>query len=616
MKKITTLVAACLVAAGLSACGGGSGGDDGASQATASSAASSSQASSISSSAASSRSSSAASSAATAAITVHLLGDSTMTTYTEDRRPQMGWGEALPKFVNGQVTIRNWAAGGRSSRSFYYETGMWDAAKAAIGSGDYVIIQFGHNDQKYGSDTSTGPYSTYGTYAICSDPAITDGEKCTGGADTVETGVDRSEHSYYQFLKRYVTEVRAKGGIPILMTPMVRLDMSGGAVTVVGQHDYSGTVKGGEANPRGNYPAAMKAVASKYAVPLVDITTETAGIVNSFGKQAAAAALYVSGDSTHPQIMFASLIAKKATEGIKGIPALSGLSAALSTTATTLASPASLAFGGQTVGSSAILPFALAAFGQSPAAGSLSLSAPAGFELSTDQSTWSQTLALAYSGGELTKVVYARFVPGSAMVYGGNITATLSGNAVASVAVSGTGVAGITDYAQWFTNGADLGAVLSGNRLAASAASVVGLSEASAASTVTWTVDGATVSPQRYVVDTWIQRDETKYIQVAVTPKVAMSVARISMYFASYGGSNLRADIAYSLSADFSGALTLNGSTPLSSTKDTLTLANYALSTPIAVPAGGTLYVRIFPWQKSSTSNSKGIALYKVLIGG
>src|SRR3954465_15778268 len=49
------------------------------------------------------------------AVTVHMLGDSTMTTYTADRRPQMGWGEAVPQFFNSSVKVNNWALGGRSS---------------------------------------------------------------------------------------------------------------------------------------------------------------------------------------------------------------------------------------------------------------------------------------------------------------------------------------------------------------------------------------------------------------------------------------------------------------------------------------------------------------------
>lgn len=596
MNKLTAILAAMMLAAGLSACGGGGGGgsDDGANA-----------------SSSSSSSSSLPPAPPADAITVHMLGDSTMTTYTEDRRPQMGWGEALPKFVNSKVTIRNWAAGGRSTRSFYYESGMWNSAKAAINTGDYVIIQFGHNDQKYGAE-----YAQYGTYAICSDPAVTDGENCTGGADVVATSDDKSEHSYYQFLKRYVTEVRSKGGIPILMTPMVRLEMSGGEVTVVGQHDYSSTKRGTEANPRGNYPAAMKAVAARYNVPLVDITTETAAIVKTFGKDAAAASLYVPGDSTHPQIMFASLIAKKATEGIKGISSLDALSGYFSTTATTIASPTSLAFSGQTVNTTANLPFAVTAFGLSPASGSLALSAPVGFLLSTDQLTWSQTLDLAYSNGEVSKVVYARFAPTVVQSYSGSISVVLSGSTVASVPVSGSGVVAITDVAQWFLTAEDLSPTMTGTRLAASTASVTGLTAPGTTDSVVWTVGGVTVNPQRYIVDTWIARDETKYVQVSVTPNVAMNVSSIAMYFASYGGSNLRADIAYSLNADFSNSVTLNDTTPLTSAKETLTLANYALSTPILVSAGATLYVRIFPWQKSATTSTKGIALYKVQVGG
>ena len=118
MKKFSALTAGLLLSALLGACGGGGSGATGSSAATSSGASTSSSVSSSVASNSSSTASAASSSVASAAVTIHMLGDSTMTIYTEDRRPQMGWGEAMSKFFDSSVTVKNWALGGRSSRSF------------------------------------------------------------------------------------------------------------------------------------------------------------------------------------------------------------------------------------------------------------------------------------------------------------------------------------------------------------------------------------------------------------------------------------------------------------------------------------------------------------------
>lgn len=615
MKKYLAFLNVLLLSTVLAGCGGGGGDSD--SSGGASSSASSANASSSNTSASSASSSlagsSSSSSVAASTITLHLLGDSTMTTYTDAERPQMGWGERIGlHFDSAHVTIKNWAAGGRSSRSFYYESTMWPTAKAAIKAGDYVIIQFGHNDQKYGADASTGPYSTYGTYAICSDPSITDGEACTGGTDVVDATTTRDEHSYYQFLKRYVTEVQALGAHPILATPMVRRELSSGVVTASGQHDYSAVIKGTETNPRGNYPAAVKAVAAKYNVPVLDITADTKAIVETFGSTPAADALYMAADNTHPQIMYASLIAKRAADDIKAATGLSALSSYIIAAPTIQANAYPLAFGPVTVGETSIKNVGISAFDLSPTAGTLVVTAPTDVELSTDQTSWSQTLNLAYTNGGLLKVVYARFAPTLAQAYSADIVVTSGSTTVATVAMSGTGSGAATDYANWFSAGTATSPVITG-RLNAAAATSVGLTAPVTTDAVAWTVNGASVTPARYIADTWTAHDATKYLQFSVTPTVALNITNISMYFASYGGSNLRADLEYSLSSDFSNPVRLN-SADLTTAKEILTQAKYNVSVPVS--AGTTIYVRVFPWQKSATSATKGIALYNVTIGG
>src|SRR6266567_8813641 len=80
-------------------------------------------------------------------ITVFLAGDSTMAQKLPEKRPETGWGEALQQFFqDGKVIIDNRAQNGRSTRTFISE-GRWQAIVDALRPGDYVFIQFGHNDE-------------------------------------------------------------------------------------------------------------------------------------------------------------------------------------------------------------------------------------------------------------------------------------------------------------------------------------------------------------------------------------------------------------------------------------------------------------------------------------
>src|SRR3954447_5634454 len=80
-------------------------------------------------------------------ITIHMAGDSTMAIKREDRRPETGWGEAFaPMFDSTRVRVRNLAMNGRSTRTFISE-GRWQALIDSVSPGDWVFIQFGHNDE-------------------------------------------------------------------------------------------------------------------------------------------------------------------------------------------------------------------------------------------------------------------------------------------------------------------------------------------------------------------------------------------------------------------------------------------------------------------------------------
>mgnify|MGYP001082440099 CR=1 FL=1 len=95
-------------------------------------------------------------------VTVFMIGDSTMANKPLKKENQeRGWGQMLPVYLQGKIKVDNHAVNGRSSKSFIDE-GRWDNVMSLIRPGDYVIIQFGHNDEKIKSpDRYTIPGSTF-----------------------------------------------------------------------------------------------------------------------------------------------------------------------------------------------------------------------------------------------------------------------------------------------------------------------------------------------------------------------------------------------------------------------------------------------------------------------
>ena len=164
-------------------------------------------------------------------ITIWLAGDSTMAQKQPDKRPETGWGEALQAcFDSSEVRIANRAMNGRSTRSFVAE-GRWQAILDSLKPGDYVFVQFGHNDEKVG----TGNYS--------------------------------SPDDYRANLVRFVDDVRARRGHPVLFTPVVRRRFEGERLV----------------DTHGQYPDAARAAAREREVPLVDMTRTSAELVERLG---------------------------------------------------------------------------------------------------------------------------------------------------------------------------------------------------------------------------------------------------------------------------------------------------------------------------------------------
>lgn len=166
-------------------------------------------------------------------VTIYLAGDSTVSDYPTTIFPRTGWGQMLPAMFDEQVKIRNYAKPGRSSKSFIRE-GRLNWILNSIQKGDYLFIQFGHNDAKYRYQSLyTNPNTTYKTN-----------------------------------LKKYIEGAREKGAFPVLITPVQKMSFSDQGIAL---------------ETHGRYPDAMKALAREENVPLIDLSEMSKSLYQQLG---------------------------------------------------------------------------------------------------------------------------------------------------------------------------------------------------------------------------------------------------------------------------------------------------------------------------------------------
>jgi lysophospholipase L1-like esterase len=142
-----------------------------------------------------------------------VAGDSTASEYKPNPKNQQGWGAVLqPLFDESKLRVVDAARGGRSSRTFINE-GHWDRMLADVHAGDFVIIQFGHNDSgalNQEPPGSTKPLRARGTILGIGDESEE--------IDNVITGKHETVYTFGWYLRRMIADVRAKGATPILLT--------------------------------------------------------------------------------------------------------------------------------------------------------------------------------------------------------------------------------------------------------------------------------------------------------------------------------------------------------------------------------------------------------------
>lgn len=184
-------------------------------------------------------------------ITVWMIGDSTMASKKPERAPESGWGEAMQVNFKPGVLVKNRAASGRSSKSFIDE-GRWKNVLDSLKAGDYLVIQFGHNDEKVSEKLHTVAFESFN--------------------DT---------------LKMYITKAKAKGAYPIICSSIVRRHFNA-----------DGTVK----NTHGEYIKASEKAALDNQVSYVNMDSLTRILVEKHGPEASKELFTFTtnkSDSTH-----------------------------------------------------------------------------------------------------------------------------------------------------------------------------------------------------------------------------------------------------------------------------------------------------------------------------
>ncbi|MBO4825762.1 MAG: pectin esterase [Prevotella sp.] len=190
-------------------------------------------------------------------VTIFTVGDSTMADKSlKNDNQERGWGMMLAGWFDEQVRVDNHAVNGRSSKSFIDE-GRWQKVLERIRPGDYVIIQFGHNDEK-------------------SDPK----------RHTVSGG------SFDDNLRRFVREARERGAQPVLMNAVVRRNYllvppagEDESLRQTAYKDYSGEEVDTLVDTHGDYIVAPRRVAREMGVPFIDANRITRDLENSLGKE-------------------------------------------------------------------------------------------------------------------------------------------------------------------------------------------------------------------------------------------------------------------------------------------------------------------------------------------
>ena len=218
--------------------------------------------------------------------TLYIIGDSTVNNHTA---VLLGWGDPIKSLFDlSKINVENKARGGRSSRTFITE-GLWDQIVAVLKPGDFVLMQFGHND---GGPLGEGRAraSLKGTGDESQEVTI------------VATGKKEIVYSYGWYMRKYVSDAKAKGATPIVLSLVPRNMWKDGKV-LRGTNDY---VKW------------ARDAAQAGGAQFIDLNDIVAKHYEELGEEKVKTQFFAE-DHTHTTVPGAELNAQSVVEGIRGL---------------------------------------------------------------------------------------------------------------------------------------------------------------------------------------------------------------------------------------------------------------------------------------------------------
>lgn len=550
---------------------------------------------------------------------VHTLGDSTMAPYDESATVTRGWGMYFGNFLTNGWSSINYARGGRDSRGGYEE--LWQSAKKQVTEGDYVIITFGHNDEKNGGMDGYALYDYY----------VSKGDQ-TAAAAVDKRGTVPST-TYKENLGKIVDEAITLGAHPVICSPVCRAYFTGNKIRRNGRHDLGdsfsiltsdGPVDGNTVSANDHtmdYAWHSEQLAKEKGVPFIDLTQATAELYESYGSGKCLEYLFDGQGSTHFNTTGALLVARECARLMKA----QGVMADGITIPTDISvSPATADFGEAYKGQTLTKELTINGFGLSPESGSVSVTATDGILVSLDKKEWKTTINIDYSASTLVKSFYAQMTLTENGKTTGNITVTQGAKTI-NVPVSANAVTmeGGTEVKAYWRLEKDDSYELTGP------ASVIGESwegmyvqrYANPNANTVWPEEtgfDASRKMQRNLLtgDDWpadeIDDNPDRYIQFGIKASkgTVLKINNISMFVCGAGGNGMCAHVYYSTD-NFETRTTIYEKKKMTANKPDLVAATPVIS----LEEGQELLVRVYPWYNNAATG-KTICISDVTISG
>ena len=547
-----------------------------------------------------------------------------MAEYDESTTDKRGWGMYLGSFFDPAfVTVNNRGKSGADTRGFYTGAAYWPSVKTQMNAGDYLLIQFAHNDEgtvTYGMDNLE--YAAY-----CSEHGLPAPSDARG---------TNPQTTYRDILRAFIDEARAMGVNPVLVGPICRAYFQGNDIKRNGKHDLgdkfskieNGVLYENQSLPAGDstmsYVKAMKVVAAEKNVPFIDLTEATRQLYLSYGETQCLSLLFCEGDKTHTNAMGGNLVARAAAQLLKN----AGVLAEHITIPTDItANPNAIEIGETYCGVPQNKEFLLTGYGLEPANGTVALSATANLLISLDKVNYASTAQVSYEGGSMFQKVYVRanYTTGGEQL---DTVYAISGAHTIAIPVSAKAVSlegGAAVSATWTLDAKPVpDAVVTGPISAAFSMSNMVATDTKNDVSINGET-GATVvrihnANESGIKTDWptgeIDENASRYVDFAITAPATMEVriTKISMYIGAYSTGFMKCHINTGFGEGFTDVHTIYEAAQTALPNKEMRAIE--MTPTLTIPAGETLHVRVLPWHEHTSGSGKYILLRDLTIEG